>query len=213
MSSPEPAAEATPPTALTAARQPLSRRDLARLLVLFGTLYFVQGVIEPTANLPYQPLVSQFGRWGFSTGEVGRFLAIIGIAWSIKPLFGLVSDFLPIAGRRRWPYLVFSTTLAANAFLILAWWWNPRIAGGRVTDWGTWLLAGSPLSTAGWLMIAAGIGIAMSDVVIDALAIEVGQPRGLTGQFQAVQWGAMSAVMSWLPAMGPSSSLGSSPSR
>jgi len=178
----------------TAPPPALPGRDLARLMVLFGTLYFVQGVIEPTANLPYQPLETQLSRWGYSTGETGKFFGIIGIAWSIKPLFGLLSDFFPIAGRRRRPYLVLSTLLAAGSFLLLAWWWNPRIAGGRMTDWGLWLLGGSPLSVAGWLMIAAGIGIAMSDVVIDALAVEEGQPRGITGQIQSVQWGTMAAA-------------------
>src|SRR5262245_11260522 len=110
-----------PPTA--SAKPGLPRGELVRLLVLFGTLYFVQGVIEPTANLPMQPLVAELADFGYSTAEAGRFLAIIGIAWSIKPLFGLLSDFLPIAGRRRWPYLVLSTALATVSFLILARWW------------------------------------------------------------------------------------------
>ena len=171
-----------------------SRSGVARLMVLFGTLYFIQGVIEPTANLPYQPLESQLSGWRFSAGEIGKFFGIIGIAWSIKPLFGLLSDFFPLGGRRRRPYLLFSTLLAAAAFLGLATSWSERIQGGRVTDWGRWLLEASPLSAAGWLMIAAGIGIAMSDVVIDALAVEEAQPRGITGQIQAVQWGTMSAA-------------------
>lgn len=187
MSLPDAMPETVPPSAL-------SRRDLVRLLVLFGTLYFVQGVIEPTANLPYQPLESQLDHWGYSTGQTGIFFGIIGIAWSIKPLFGLISDFFPIAGYRRSPYLLFSTLLATGAFLILAAWWNPGIAGGEISEWGLWLLSASPISLAAWLMIAAGIGIAMSDVVIDALAVEEGQPRGITGQIQSVQWGTMSAA-------------------
>ena len=37
--------------------------------------------------------------------RTGRhFFGFIGIAWSLKPLFGLVSDFFPIFGHRRWPY-------------------------------------------------------------------------------------------------------------
>ena len=43
-------------------------------------------------------------------------------------------------------------------------------------------------------MIAGGIGIAMSDVVLDALLVEEGQPRRITGQLQSVQWGSMSAA-------------------
>jgi Na+/melibiose symporter-like transporter len=36
--------------------------------------------------------------------------------------------------------------------------------------------------------------VAMTDVVIDALAVETGQPLKITGQLQSVQWGAMSAA-------------------
>src|SRR5688500_442158 len=177
--------DATPalPTAVAPPAEP-SQRELARLLLLFGTLYFIQGVVEPTANLPYQPLQTQLSRWGYSTGEVGRFFAIIGIAWSIKPLFGLVSDFFPIAGRRRRPYLLLSATLATAAFALLAATWGRPALAGSLAGWFDWQanLKSHPqsLGDAGWLLLIAGIGIAMSDVVIDALAVEEGQPRGIT---------------------------------
>ena len=45
----------------------------------------------------------------------------------------------------------------------------------------------------GLLLLTCG-AVAMTDVVIDALAVETGQPLGLTGQIQSVQWGAMSAA-------------------
>ena len=34
----------------------------------------------------------------------------------------------------------------------------------------------------------------MTDVVVDGLAVETGQPLGMTGQMQSVQWGAMSVA-------------------
>jgi predicted MFS family arabinose efflux permease len=37
------------------------------------------------------------------------------------------------------------------------------------------------------------VGVAFSDVVVDALMVEKGQPRGLTGMLQSVQWAAMYA--------------------
>ena len=194
MSSPDSPSAADLPAAPAGPPPDASRRDLVRLLVLFGFLYFVQGVIEPTANLPYQPLRTQLDRWSYSPGEVGRFFAIIGIAWSLKPFFGLLSDFFPLGGRRRRPYLVLSSLLAAAAFLLLAVTWNDRIAGGRIGEWGLWLLGPSPIAWAGWVIIAGGFGIAMSDVVLDALLVEEGQARGITGQLQSVQWGTMSAA-------------------
>ena len=180
---------AAPPTAA-------ARRQLVRLLALFGTLYFVQGVIEPTACLPMQPIQTQLRGWGFSADQVGKFFGIIGIAWSIKPLFGLLSDFFPLAGYRRWPYLLLSTAGAAAAFLAVAAVWGRETGGGFGDDLYRWLagLEASqlPVSRSGWLMIAAGLAIALTDVVVDALAVEEGQPLGITGQIQAVQWGAMS---------------------
>src|SRR5439155_23800715 len=35
---------------------------------------------------------------------------------------------------------------------------------------------------------------ALTDVAVDALAVETGQPLGITGQIQAVQWGALSVA-------------------
>src|SRR6187399_2552132 len=102
----------------------MNRRQVMSLLILFGSLYFIQGIVETTACLPMQPIQSQLGGWGFSVGQIGQFFGIIGIAWSLKPLFGLISDFFPIAGRRRQPYLILSTALASVAFLTVAAIWG-----------------------------------------------------------------------------------------
>lgn len=178
-------------------RSPNSRPILP-LLILFGSLYFVQGIVEPGACLPAQPMQSDLRAWGFSPTEVGHFFGIIGIAWSIKPLFGLISDFFPLAGYRRWPYLVLSTALTALVFFGLAAIWSRPTPQG--TGWASftfdWLVetaAGQPrLGQLGWLLVLAGVGIAMTDVAMDALAVETGQPLGITGQIQSVQWAALS---------------------
>src|SRR5947207_6044219 len=94
------------------------------LLALFGTLYFIQGIIEPTACLPAQPIQSHLRLHQFSAEQIGQFFGVIGLAWSLKPLFGLLSDFLPIGGYRRAPYLLISTAAASLAFLGVAALWN-----------------------------------------------------------------------------------------
>jgi len=40
------------------------------------------------------------------------------------------------------------------------------------------------------LLMFPAVGVAFSDVVVDALMVEMGQPQGLTGVLQSVQWGA-----------------------
>jgi BT1 family len=178
----------------------MSRREVTRLLVLFGSLYFVQGIVETTAFLPSQPLQTQLRGWTFTTTQVGYFFWFIGIAWSIKPLFGLISDFFPIAGRRRWPYLVLSTAATGAAFLAVAalWGTRPDALGGWLPGLFRWLsgiASDQPdVSRLGWLLLIAGTGVAMTDVVVDALAVQRGQPLKITGQIQSVQWGALSVA-------------------
>lgn len=173
-----------------------SRPAILPLLFLFGTLYFVQGIVEPTACLPAQPIQSQLRHWHYSAEQIGHFFGVIAIAWSIKPLFGLISDFLPIAGYRRIPYLTLATATAGVAFLSIAALWPP--ATTAATGWFGWLIGATAAQTdvaqIGWLLVLAGIGVAMTDVVIDALAVETGQPRGITGQIQSVQWFALSVA-------------------
>jgi len=102
----------------------------------------VQGIVEPTACLPAQPIQTQLRTWHFSAGQIGHFFGIIAIAWSLKPLFGLVSDFLPIAGFRRTPYLILSTAAAGVAFLALAVLWGRCRQVRR--GWFGWLIGASP---------------------------------------------------------------------
>src|SRR5262245_56338290 len=141
----------------------MNRRQVMSLLILFGSLYFVQGIVEATACLPSQPIQSQLAAWGFTVGQIGHFFMIIGIAWSLKPLFGLVSDFFPIAGRRRQPYLILSTALAGVAFLAVAMLWGQegKATGGQFDAAFRWLIGMTPgqrqVSESGWLLLVAGV--------------------------------------------------------
>ncbi|HEX5102561.1 MAG TPA: MFS transporter [Pirellulaceae bacterium] len=148
------------------------------LFILFGSLYFVQGVVEPTAGMIFQPIQSQLQDWNYSPASISAMFAFIGIPWSLKLLFGLVSDFFPVFGRRRRPYLVFSTVAAATLFAGISFGWgDPAVVGSYA-----------------WVLMLICGAVAMTDVVIDALAVETGQPLRITGQLQSVQWGAMSAA-------------------
>src|SRR5882762_1247322 len=94
------------------------RREVLLLSLLFATLYFVQGFAEPTEGLIAQPVRAQLRYLQVPTGEIAAFSALIGLPWSMKPLFGLFSDCLPIFGSRRRSYLILST-LATTASLAL----------------------------------------------------------------------------------------------
>lgn len=145
------------------------------LAAFFATMYFVQGLGDPTSGLIAQPVRSLLREWGESPSAIAGFMALMAIPWTLKPLFGLLSDFLPFLGNRRRSYLLFATAAAAVGLFVL--WLTPLLPGTK------WLLFG--------LLLIPTVGIAFGDVLVDALMIERGQPLGLTGQLQSVQWAAV----------------------
>jgi MFS family permease len=155
------------------------RGPIAGLAVLFGLLYFVQGIAEPTEGLIAQPVRSLLIDWQYPAASIGQFAAMVSLPWSIKPLFGLLSDFVPLFGRRRKSYLLLSSGIASVSLLGL-YWFSPQ--------------SGSIVGLLVWLLVPT-TAVAISDVVIDALMVEKGQPLGMTGQLQSVQWAAMYSAM------------------
>ena len=160
-----------------AASESRSTRGTVGLVLLFGTMYFVQGIAEPTEGLISQPVRSLLKSWGRSAAEIAAFGALLSLPWSFKPLYGLLSDFVPLAGTRRRSYLLLTTAIT---FLGLGYLYFAELPRG---DTGI-LLA---------LLLLPTLGVAFSDVVIDVLMVEKGQPLGLTGLLQSAQWTAMYA--------------------
>jgi len=146
---------------------------------LFGLLYFVQGIVEPTDGLLSQPIKSLLRTWGYSAASAAWFIAILSIAWAIKPLYGLLADFVPFAGSQRRGYLLLTTTVATISLTTV--YFLP------LTSERALLLL--------LLLLPAAVAIAFSDVVIDAMMVTAGQPRGVTGRLQSIQWASMYAAM------------------
>jgi MFS family permease len=86
----------------------------------------------------------------------------------IKPLYGLISDFIPLLGYRRKSYLLLMNLLAAGAFLYVT----------GITKPSHVLVA----------LTLTGVGVAAADVIVDALMVEAGQETGKVRLFQGVQW-------------------------
>jgi MFS family permease len=149
-----------------------------RLGLLFGAIYFLQGIGEPTEGLIAQPVRSMLKRWGHTAPEITAFSALLTVPWSIKPIYGLLSDFVPILGSRRRNYLILTGGVTAVCLLGLFAW--PVSPGAR------WALLG-------WL-IGPTVAAAFTDVVADALMVERGQSLGLTGRLQSIQWGSLYAA-------------------
>src|SRR5262249_59628059 len=104
-------------------------------------------------------LRSLLGSWGEPLVSLAGIMALLALPWSIKPAFGLLSDFVPLFGSRRRNYLLLANGMAAVSLLLLA--FVPLAPGNR------WLLFSLLLPPTG--------GIALGDVIVDSLMVEKGQ--------------------------------------
>ena len=102
-----------------------------------------------------------------------QILASIGIIpWSIKPLYGFLSDRCPFRGLRRKPYLFLSGLLGFFGYLSLA----------------TWVSSFTGVVVA--TMVSA-IGFAMADVIVDGIVAERSRTQKEAGKLQSVCRGAL----------------------
>ncbi|RVW40306.1 putative folate-biopterin transporter 4 [Vitis vinifera] len=97
--------------------------------------------------------------------------------WSIKPLYGILSDCIPIGGRKRIPYLVVASVFSLFPWLVLG--LNAPLMDSKVH-----------------LMISLtvqNLGSAMADVVVDAMIAEAVrfERAAFTGDLQSLSWLAM----------------------
>jgi MFS family permease len=143
-----------------------------RLALLFGIVYFAQGMWY----LPNQTITISLKDAGLSAGQVATFFAITTVPWLIKPVYGLLSDFVPLFGFHRKSYLMLTSATAATAGLLLG------VTGEH------------SYSRMAILFTGMALGLAFTDVLVDALMVENGKPLGLTGAFQSVQWGAITVA-------------------
>jgi MFS family permease len=151
---------------------PFTTRQAQRLALLFGIVYFAQGMWY----LPNQTITIVLKERGLSAAEVATFFTITTVPWLIKPVYGLISDFVPLLGSRRRNYFLLSSAVSAAAGLALA----------LIGEHAYWPLA--------LLFTLMGLGLAFTDVLTDALMVEAGRARGLTGAFQSIQWAGIYAA-------------------
>ncbi len=141
-------------------------------LLAILTVYLVQGVLG-LARLAVSFFLKD--ELGLSPAQVSALMGLVAIPWIIKPLFGFLSDGLPIAGYRRRPYLVLSGILGFVAWIALA-----------TVVHSAW---------AATLAIAlSSLSVAISDVIADSIVVERSRTADLStvGSLQSLCWGATS---------------------
>ena len=148
----------------------LNRTRWSPELLAILLVYFVQGALGLS-----QLAISFYFKDVLAVGpaQLAAFLGISSIPWTIKPLYGWISDTYPIARYRRRPYLLLSGLMGCLSWLALA----------TVVN-SVW--------TATAAMVAGSMSIALADVIVDALVVERtrAEDRAGAGTLQSLAWGS-----------------------
>ena len=148
--------------------RPEEKQLVSHLLLFFGLVYVVEGLGQ-IGGLIAQPLTYYLKEvHGWTPLQVTAFVTIFNVPWVIKPVYGLVSDFVPLFGYRRKSYLLIA---------------NVAAVGGYV--WATRINVPSMLVFA--LMMTA-YAMAISSTLCGAVLVENGQKLHESGTFVNQQW-------------------------
>ena len=145
------------------------RKSLVRRLMIFFALVYVAEGLGQVSGLVNQPLhYFLMKTLGWEADQVTRYLAILTIPWVIKPIYGVVSDFIPLFGYRRKTYLFLANLMAVGGYV-----WLMGLTGPQ------------PIIIALFLVM---LGMAVSSTLCGAVMVENGQKTGLAGKFVNQQW-------------------------
>ena len=156
------------PSSMSTEQRPGDRPLIRRLLLFFALVYVVEGLAQPD-GLIAQPLsyylkTSQ----GWKPTQIAAYTSLLYLAWIIKPLYGLISDFVPLFGYRRKSYLVLVNVAAVGGFV-----------------WATRLSAPSTLFFA---LAVTAYAMAISSTLCGAVLVENGQRFRASSRFVNQQW-------------------------
>jgi len=138
------------------------------LLLFFALVYVVEGLGQ-IVGLISQPLNYYLKEvQGWTPVQVTAFVTVFNLPWIIKPVYGLISDFVPLFGYRRKSYLIIANVAAIGGYF-----------------WVTRLTAPSDLAIA--LMLTA-YAMAISSTLCGGVLVENGQRLNESGTFVNAQW-------------------------
>jgi MFS family permease len=142
---------------------------ISRVMWFFAIVYSVEGIGQAKSGILGQPLtffLKETQHW--DPVRVSVALSVLDIPWVIKPLWGAISDFLPICGYRRRPYMILASLVGVFAFGSLAHLHDAN---------GLW-----------WVLVLTAVAMAVSSTLSGALLVETGQRHGTSTHFVNQQW-------------------------
>jgi MFS family permease len=131
-------------------------------------VYFVQGSGGITAIASSLILREELQLDFYQMGLIG---AVSVVPWSVKPLYGILSDLFPIGGFRRRPYLHIAPLLAVAGYAAIALYAH---------DFLSFIIP----------LVIANIGLGFTDVATDGLVVEQSTEK-TAGRLQGISQGAI----------------------
>jgi MFS family permease len=144
------------------------RADFKRLMLFFALVYLTEGIGQ-SDGLIAQPLnyyLKQIYQW--TPVQITAFLTVLNLPWFLKPLYGIVSDFVPLFGYRRKSYLLLANVAAAAAYFSIV---SVATPGALVS-----------------LLLLTAYGMAIASTLCGAVLVENGQKFKANGAFVNQQW-------------------------
>ncbi|KAK8684748.1 hypothetical protein V6N13_040764 [Hibiscus sabdariffa] len=144
--------------------------DLSPDNVAVAMVYFVQGVLGLAKLAVSFYLKDDLHLDPAETAVITGFSAL---PWLVKPLYGFISDSIPLFGYRRRSYLVLSGLLGALSWSLMATFVD--------TKYG-----------AAFCILLSSLSVAFSDVVVDSMVVERarGESQSVSGSLQSLCWGS-----------------------
>lgn len=144
--------------------------DMSPDTVAVAMVYFVQGVLGLSRLAVSFYLKDDLHLDPAETAVISGFSAF---PWLVKPLYGFISDSIPLFGYRRRSYLVLSGLLGAFSWSLMATFVDSKYS-------------------AAFCVLFGSLSVAFSDVVVDSMVVERarGESQSMSGSLQSLCWGS-----------------------
>ncbi len=142
-------------------------------LVAIALVYLVQGLLRLSSLAVFTLFKDELK---MDPATVGLLTGVTAFPWLIKPLYGFLSDAVPIWGYRRRSYLILCGALGAASWVTVS---LPAVVSAPVV-----LVA----------LTAGSLSTACADVVADSIVVELsrGKPQSTAGSLQSLCWASVS---------------------
>lgn len=137
-------------------------------MIFFAIVFAVEGIGQARVGIILQPLTYYLKESGWTPLQVTGYFGVLNFPWIIKPVFGLVSDFVPLLGYRRTSYLMLASAIGAGAYAGIA-------------------LLGNPAEFAPLLLLTS-YAMATASTLCGALLAENGRSFDRASRFVGQQW-------------------------